>query len=89
MARVRKASTNPDGTRGDEPTRNMRVRERNFKVRIRAGAGTNFEHINGMYLGRGEHEIDQISQGPGSTKGWGHLADGTGWVSLDFVDVLT
>lgn len=66
----------------------MRVKQHDAPVRIRAGAGVSFQHYPGQYLGKGIHDIDEISDGPGSEKGWGHLADGAGWVALDFVDVV-
>lgn len=66
----------------------MRVREKENPVRIRAGAGINFSHVNWQYLGKGTFEIDEIEKGPGSKAGWGHLANGAGWVALDFVEIL-
>lgn len=76
---------------GDPPdtaTVRMKVREKGTPVRIRAEANINSTHVNGMYLGKVWREIDRTSKGPGSTKGWGHLADGSGWVALDFVEIL-
>lgn len=69
-------------------TKAIRVREKGQSVRIRAGAGTNFAHVNGKYLGKGIFEVDEIAKGPGSKSGWGHLANGEGWVGLDFVEIL-
>lgn len=66
----------------------IRIKERDVHVRIRAGAGINYAHVNGEYLGSGVFEVDEIAQGVGSMSGWGHLVNGKGWVALDFVEVL-
>lgn len=65
-----------------------RIRERNLSVRIRSGPGVNFDHVNGEYLGKGIHEIDEVDEGVGSMSGWGHLVNGRGWVALDYVEIL-
>lgn len=64
----------------------MKIREGEAPVRIRSGAGINFSHVDGMYLGPGVFDVDEILDGPGSKKGWGHLANALGWVALDFVE---
>lgn len=64
----------------------MKVKEKESPVRIRAGAGTNYSHVDGRYLGSGIFEIVEIESGPGSKSGWGRLANGDGWVALDFVE---
>lgn len=66
----------------------IRIREKGQSVRVRAGAGINFDHVNGKYLGKGVFEVDMVSDGPGSKSGWGHLANNEGWVGLDFVEIL-
>lgn len=38
----------------------------------------------GQYTGKGVFTIVAESAGAGSTKGWGKLKSGAGWVSLDF-----
>lgn len=70
-----------------EPTL-TKIRERDNPVRIRAGAGIHFTHVDGKYLGKGTFEIDAVEDGPGSKTGWGHLVNGDGWVALDFVEIL-
>lgn len=66
----------------------IKIRERGMNVRIRAGAGVNFDHVNGMYLGSGVFDVDEIAPGIGSMSGWGHLANGKGWVAMDFVEIV-
>lgn len=66
----------------------MKVREKHMSVRIRSGPGTDFEHLNGQYLGKGVFEIDEVMKGSGSASGWGHLTDGRGWIGLDFVEII-
>lgn len=67
---------------------NKRIRQRELMVRIRAGAGVNYQHVDNQFLGEGTFEIDEIAPGPGSATGWGHLVNGKGWVALDFVEIL-
>lgn len=45
-------------------------------------------NVTGKYTGKGVFEILEIQNGNGSKSGWGKLADGSGWVCLDFVTVL-
>lgn len=66
----------------------MRIQENGTPVRIRSEASIYAEHVHGEYLGPGVHEIDKVSKGPGSKAGWGRLADGKGWVALEFVEIL-
>jgi hypothetical protein len=61
-----------------------------FKVRvtatdlnIRTGPGTNTAKT-GKFTGAGVFTITEVKSGPGSTKGWGRLKSGAGWISLDF-----
>lgn len=51
-------------------------------LNIRKGPGTNYG-TNG-YTGKGVFTIIEESAGPGSTKGWGKLKSGAGWISLDY-----
>lgn len=53
-------------------------------LNIRKGAGTNFA-VTGVIRDKGTYTIVAESKGQGSTKGWGKLKSGAGWVSLDFV----
>lgn len=66
----------------------MKVREMKSPVRVRTGPGTSYSPLPGEYLGKGLHNIVEVSPGPGSTAGWGKLSDRDGWVALDFVDVV-
>lgn len=72
----------------EKPKSSFFVREGAVPVRIRSGAGVGFSHVDGKYLGKGDFEIDVVSEGPGSKSGWGHLANGDGWVALDYVEIL-
>ena len=65
-----------------------------FKVRIsaedlniRSGPGTDYKK-NGK-CPPGTYTIVSESPGRGSTKGWGTLKSGAGWVSLDYTDRLS
>lgn len=72
----------------DSKPATFKVREKGTSVRIRAGAGTNFAHVDGKYLGKGVFVIDEVKKGEGSKTGWGHLAGRDGWVALDFVEIV-
>ncbi len=52
-------------------------------LRIRSGAGTNYPTTGG-YTGKGTFTIVDEKAGTGSTKGWGKLKSGAGWISLDY-----
>lgn len=49
---------------------------------IRAGAGTG--NATKGYIPPGVYTIVETKAGKGSTKGWGRLKSGVGWISLDF-----
>ena len=53
-------------------------------LRIRTGPGTNYGS-NG-FTGKGVFTIVETKNGPGSTKGWGKLKSGAGWISLDYAE---
>ena len=55
-------------------------------LRIRTGPGTSYG-INGC-TGRGVVTIVETKNGPGSTKGWGKLKSGAGWISLDYAEKI-
>lgn len=57
-------------------------------LRIRVGPGTSYA-TTGKYTGKGVFEISEIQNGSGATKGWGKLANGSGWVMLDYVTMLS
>lgn len=65
----------------------MRVRVAYDNLRIRSGPGTNCA-TTGAYTGKGDFDITEIQNGTGSKAGWGKLADGSGWISLDFAERL-
>lgn len=53
-------------------------------LNIRKGAGTNYA-VTGCIKDKGTYTIVAEQTGQGSTKGWGKLKSGAGWISLDFV----
>lgn len=52
-------------------------------LNIRKGPGTNYDKT-GKCTGKGVFTIIETRAGKGSTKGWGRLKSGTGWISLDY-----
>ena len=52
-------------------------------LNVRKGPGTNYSKT-GTYTGKGVFTIVKESKGPGSTRGWGKLKSGLGWISLDY-----
>lgn len=56
-------------------------------LRIRTGPSKECKAI-GKFTGIGTFLIDKVQNGSGSTKGWGRLTSGDGWVSLDHVTFL-
>jgi len=52
-------------------------------LNIRTGPGTNYQKT-GKYTGKGVFTIIEEAAGKGSTKGWGRLKSGGGWISLDY-----
>ena len=52
-------------------------------LNIRKGPGSNYA-TTGMYTGKGVFTIVEVSNGIGSTSGWGKLKSGAGWISLDY-----
>lgn len=61
---------------------NYTVKVRASVLNIRKGAGTNYP-ITGSIRDRGTYTIVSESSGTGAGK-WGKLADGRGWISLDY-----
>ena len=51
-------------------------------LNIRRGPGTNYLATGG-FTGKGTFTIVEVKEGKGSTKGWGRLKSGAGWISLD------
>ena len=56
-------------------------------LNIRKGAGTNYK-VTGCITGGGVYTIVDEKKGTGSTKGWGKLKSGAGWIALDWVKKL-
>lgn len=56
-------------------------------LNIRKGAGTNYGTA-GYYTGAGVFTITEVKAGAGSTKGWGKLKSGAGWISLDYCTII-
>lgn len=52
-------------------------------LNIRKGPGTNYA-ATGKFTGKGVFTIVEGKNGQGSTKGWGRLKSGAGWISLDY-----
>ena len=52
-------------------------------LNIRKGPGTDYSKT-GKCTGKGTFTIVAESSGKGSTKGWGKLKSGAGWISLDY-----
>lgn len=88
MARQRTNYSKPSADEAEAPKKTF-VKELDKPVRVRTGPGTSFSQANNEYLGKGFHEIVEVSKGLGSDKGWGNLADGRGWVALDFVQEVS
>lgn len=56
-------------------------------LNIRKGPGKEYEPTG--LTGKGVFTIVNKTDGPGSTKGWGELKSGAGWISLDYVTEMT
>lgn len=52
-------------------------------LNIRVGPGTNYAKT-GRFTGKGIFTIVEVKDGKGSSKGWGKLKSGAGWISLGF-----
>lgn len=52
-------------------------------LNIRKGPGTNYAKT-GRFTGKGVFTIVEEAAGAGSTKGWGRMKSGAGWISLDY-----
>ena len=56
-------------------------------LNIRRGPGTDYL-ATGRFTGKGTFTIVEVQEGKGSTKGWGRLKSGAGWISLDHGEVV-
>lgn len=65
------------------PAVSYKVRVDIATLNVRTGPGTNYS-LTGKYTGKGVFTIVKESQGKGSTRGWGKLKSGSGWISLDY-----
>lgn len=63
------------------------VRVTASELYIRRGAGTGYA-TNGFIKDKGVYTITEEAKGVGSTKGWGKLKSGAGWISLDYCTKL-
>lgn len=52
-------------------------------LNIRKGPGINYA-TTGKFTGKGVFTIVETKQGTGSSKGWGKLKSGAGWIALDY-----
>lgn len=76
---VVKSANKTQTSTSDVPFR-VKVDITNFN--IRTGAGTNYAPTS--FIRPGVYTIVEVKEGKGSTKGWGKLKSGAGWISLDF-----
>lgn len=63
----------------------VKVTVDNLRIRSTPGLGNN---TTGKFTGRGTFAITEIQNGNGSKAGWGKLQNGTGWICLDYVEIL-
>lgn len=56
-------------------------------LNIRKGPGTEYGRV--QFCPPGIYTIMEVKVGQGSKAGWGRLKSGIGWISLDFVQVVT
>lgn len=77
------AAQTTTGSTTTASTANYTVRIKATGLRIRKGPGTNYG-IAQNSIAPGVYTIVAESSGTGSTKGWGKLKSGAGWISLDY-----
>ena len=70
-----------------QTTNLLMVRVKISDLNVRKGPGTNYSKT-GKYTGKGVFTIVETKDGKGSKKGWGKLKNGSGWISLDYVDII-
>ena len=81
---VKKPEVRP-ATKNQNDKKFVKVAIKNLN--IRKGPGKKFDRT-GKFTGIGTFEISETKIGEGSSKGWGRLASGEGWISLDFCEEL-
>lgn len=57
-------------------------------LNIRKGPGSNYA-TTGKFTGKGTFTIVEVRSGQGSSKGWGKLKSGAGWISLDYCKITS
>ena len=57
-------------------------------LNIRTGAGTKYK-TTGKTTGKGTFTIVEVKSAEGSKLGWGKLKSGAGWISLDYVKIIS
>ena len=60
------------------------VRVKIEDLNIRKGPGTNYKKAG--YIEPGTYTIVEVKSGKGSSKGWGRLKSGAGWISLNYAE---
>lgn len=84
----KKKTSSPSSTKASaskKPTKSgeYKVEVTISDLNIRKGPGTDYAKT-GKTTGKGTFTITQTKTGKGSTKGWGKLKSGLGWISLDY-----
>lgn len=70
-----------------KPSKVYKVKVDVANLNIRTGPASSYDPI-GRYAPVGVSMITEIVEGSGSTKGWGKLKSGEGWISLDYATLL-
>lgn len=83
-----KMSENRTGVKKVEEKAIIQVRVDVPNLRIRTGPGREYD-TTGKYTGTGVFSITEVQNGSGSSKGWGKLESGDGWISLEYATDLT
>lgn len=81
------AAVSEDANKPDSPTIEVQIDVTNLRIRKGPGTGPDCAPT-GEYTGAGRFQISEIQNGSGNKNGWGKLADGRGWISMDFVEVI-
>lgn len=90
MAKSHNRSETPKISVKDEPQVKSKVYKAEVTVPnlcIRLGPARSYDSLD-RYAPTGIVELTEISDGAGSTKGWGKLKSGEGWISLDYATLI-
>lgn len=90
MAKSHNRSETPKISAKDEPQVKSKVYKAEVTVPnlcIRLGPARSYDSLD-RYAPIGVVELTEISDGAGSTKGWGKLKSGEGWISLDYATLV-